>query len=238
MWGPSGSWKVDLKEVLVKEEIPKGVIFSLQEEALPIVKEILEDFRPDEIIKQTPKTFIFRKDVNKTSFFVKSYAPPTGLRKVQEFLTSPRVFKIIKSYLVFSSAGFKTLVPLGGWSFRNPGRGWPSGLIFPWLPPEKKAARVIRHVRNSLDLLQSYVRDLIRYIQRMHQAGFYLRDPKVSNFFILPEGVLLVDLDSLRRFKGPVPFRKQKQNFEVLIRSLERVGVGKARELVFSLIKN
>ncbi len=222
-------------EGLVVEDLSSFTVFAREKDQLRWVKDLLQDFGPERELKRTPKSLIFRKSLAGRVLFVKAYARGRGFRRLAEFFRVPRALRVMANYLSFSSAGFLTQVPLGGWVLRGGFFSWGSGLVFDWLPPEKKASQVFLRILASSEDPEPYLRLLLLYLRRMHEAGFYLRDPKVSNFFCLPEGVLLVDLDSLKRFRGKVPYGKRRRNLEVLARSLERLGLTGALEMVVSL---
>ena len=195
-------------------------LFVTEEGTWEILQSFLSGLGERKLLKHESKRGCYLFQKGNAKYFVK-------VRRLnfwtfwQELWGKSWSLKVFENYLQFKTAGLETLMPLGGWVSILPFHNFVSGLIFRFLPWEYKAGFLCRHSKSRR---QKVLELIIQYLRCMHEKGLAIKDPKLSNFFVVEDRVILIDLDSLRIFKGSVPFSWRQQNLKVLARSLEKLG--------------
>lgn len=204
---------------------------SGSKDIIPVLQAFLSRPAESRVLKSGPKLGSFEYRTGERKIFIKvRYGD--FFRPLLELFRTPWALRILDRYKRFEASGLSTLIPLGGWVAVKPWDKFYSGLCFEYLPWEYKASFICRHFKErGREILLL----LVQYLYRMHEEGFTIRDPKLSNFFVLGKKVILVDLDSLRYFSRPVEFARRIRDLEVLARSLGRVGWENPEKLVRDL---
>ncbi|QJA06282.1 hypothetical protein FVE67_05445 [Thermosulfurimonas marina] len=136
-------------------------------------------------------------------------------------------FKAVFNALLVSERGFPVILPLGFFIFKNPYRqkAW-GGLLSPYYLEFETLPALWDKARQERNLFESLMQDILKLLQKLHEAGLYIRDTKVNNFLVRPgEEPLLFDLDQVKFFRRPLPQKLRLKNYQVLRRTLRRQGI-------------
>jgi hypothetical protein len=175
------------------------------------------------VVKDAARTAVARVRVGERELWVKRFKPYRWYRRIESAAGAGFARRSWLASERLRAAGFATAPPLAAvelWRFGCPADAYfvtasvegaePAGRF--WLEHERELALAVR---------RRFVRDAVRELRRLHDAGFYSRDANPDNVLVAfggeaPRRFFWIDLETIRDV-GTVSRRRRLKNLVQLL---------------------
>ncbi len=180
-----------------------------------------------EIVKKGPKRHCFRYQ----NYFLKVYKVENRFKDLLNLFRLKGALKAIRNYWILVARGLSSVEPLGGWiRLGLSGGEYHSGALYPYLPEVRERLHHFLSLSSSDKEFRDTLQNILTFLYRMHRAGLYLRDPKITNFILTPSRIRLIDLDGLKVYSRPRE-KLWRRSLHKLALSLQKAGFQGIEEL-------
>ncbi|HFC97725.1 MAG TPA: hypothetical protein ENJ40_04610 [Thermosulfurimonas dismutans] len=177
--------------------------------------------RPEtEIVKKGPKRDCLRYQ----GYFLKVYKAENRFKDLLNLFRLKGALRAIRNYWILVARGLSSVEPLGGWiRLGLSGSEYHSGALYPYLPEARERLNFFLSLSPSDNEFRHTLQSILTFLYQMHQAGLYLRDPKITNFILTPSRIRLIDLDGLKVYSRPRE-KLWRKSLNKLALSLQKAG--------------
>ena len=157
---------------------------------------------------------VFKAEINGSIYFFKKYTNHSYLKIVQDFFRTNRAVRAFKTALYLNSNNIETVIPVLT-IYRFLGKS----SIF--VTKECKADSLKDIFLKDISDEKKYklIKKFVVLYDALLELGVFHRDPNLSNFLLLNDNIVLIDMDDIKK-KKLFPFFKTFINIEKLNRIL------------------